>query len=1343
MSSPNGPRSLAETLKSGALALALLCLSSTATAALNVDVEITPTNPEPGERIFVRLTVTNDGGGTESNVSVEFPFPAELSSTSDGFFSDGGDCTSVVGSAAFCENPEVAFWNLGDLAAGTGITVYAAPAVDLLTADGAMVTFDVDALINGVINDSTTAEATVQASRRFDLAISADAEPVSPDDIVSFELTFGNRTGEATSNTELRFPLPTGTTFVAADQGGSLDNGDVVWDLGLLNPGVSGRRQVSISVDSSSYSVGDIVSVDAVQIAGDVNFVNETASQTATLRVENLPDLALALDTDATPLRQNLFSPTLLTVTNRTGSAMFGVRVELYIPPGVLDITDLLLSDGGDCTSVVGSASSCASGELGFWDIGTLGPGMGKTVSIVPTPRSELADGEIIPLFARATSDNTTVRWEKRAFHLEENRTFNLEVGVDQEPVEPGDVLSYELTFGNSSGTATSNSELRFPLPPGTIFVSADGGGSEDNGDVVWDLGLINPGEGGRRRVSITVEGSSFASGDIVTVDAVQVSGTSNFVTQLSRQNVSTRVEALPDLALEIDTQAAPTKPGLRAPVHLTVTNRTGAVMSGVRADLFLPRGLSDITDLLLSDGGDCNSVFGSASSCASGETATWNIGTLGPRTGKTVTIFPTPAPGLTDADIVPFVARATSDSTSDRWERRAYLIEPDRSLELEVQVNQEPVVPDEILTYELTFGNSSGTATTNTELRFPLPSGTTFVSADGGGALQGGAIVWDLGILNPGIGGRRSVSITVDGTSYAAGDIVQVDAAQISGDSNFSTQETRQVVTTRVEAASNLAFEFSTGASPARQEGTSPLHLTVTNPTGAVLSGVQVEVWLPNGLLNINDLALSDGGDCTSIFGSAGSCASGELAFWDIGSLPPGAGKTVSIAVVPEAAGVDGEILSFIARAYSDSSTDQWERRAQYLESQRALELQVDAEQELVAPADILAYELSFANQSSDVATDSELRFPLPTGTSFVSASGTHSLDGNDVVWSIGRLEAGESGMRTVTVQLDNLPGGGEIVLADAVSLDSTQTLSIQAQRATRVKADGSAQIALELDPVFNLPGESFLSELTVDNTTGVQLADVTLELIFPDFLADLPDTEISDGGDCNSVIGSASSCASGESVIWNLGALDANSSAIVSIPPTVRSGFGEPPIGTLVNFYARVRTPSADGAFESRTLIIGNPEIPDVPEMDVEGNDQIISNGDDTPTTVDGTDFGTSSLDGGFVDQTFVVVNAGSAPLLLNGNPIVDISGAGSESFTVLQQPLGRVEAGEESEFVIRFEPCAAGNQSALVTIANNDDDESPYTFTILGEGEVNPDLIFEDDFELGCGSGPLPGR
>lgn len=1333
--------SIPQTLQLCVLTL-LICLSGPAVAALNVEAEVTPTNPEPGERLFVRLTVTNDGVSSESDVSVEFPFPAGLSSTLDGFLSDGGDCTPDVGSNASCQDTETAFWNLGDLEAGSGVSVYVAPAVDPGTLAGTDITFDVDALINGVISDSVAAAASVQASRRFDLAVNADAEPISPDDVVTFELTFGNRSTEATSNTELRFPLPPGTTLVSADEGGSPSGGDVVWDLGLLNPGVGGRRRVSITVGAASYSDGDIVHVDAVEISGDVNFVTETTSQPATLRVESLPELLLSIDTDVSPVIPNVSSPTLITVTNPSGSPLFGVRLELYVPNHVNDLLDQLLSDGGDCTAVLGSNASCASGELAFWDIGTLGPGLGKTVSILPTPASDLADGEVIQLFARVGADDTQVRWEKRSVYVEEGRTFNLQVDTDQEPVEPGDVLSYEITFGNGSGVAATGTELRFPLPPGTTFDSADGDGATDNGDVVWDLGTVNPGEGGRRRLNLLVEGASYDSGDIVVVDAVNISGTSEFVERESRQVVSTRVEALSSLALEIATQAAPTKPSLRSPIHLTVTNRTGAVMSDVRVELFMPRGISDVLDLLLSDAGDCTATFGSNASCASGEVAFWDVGSLGPGTGKTVSIFPTPASTLVDADILTYVARATSSNTGDRWERRSYLINSSRALELEVQADREPVAPDEVLTYQVTYGNSGLAGTTNTELRFPLPPGTTFVSADGDGALDGNDVVWDLDILNPGVGGRRSVSVTVNSSDYAAGDIVVADAVQITGVSNFTTQETRQVVTTRVEPAANLLFEFTTGESAIRPGDTSALQLTVTNPTGTVQSDVQVELWLPNDLVNISDLALSDGGDCTAVFGSNSSCASGELAFWNVGTLAPGAGKTLTIPVSPSGSVSDAEILPFEARAFSNTVTDQWERRSHFVQADHELELQIDAEQELLAPADVLMYELAFANQSVEVATDSELRFTIPEGTSYVSAGGTHSLDGSDVVWETGRLEAGEAGIRTVTVQLDTPPTGGELLLAD-VMLTSTQTIPTQAQRATRVRADGTVSIELELDPVFNLQGDAFLAEVTVSNTTGIQLSDVTVELIFPDFLADLADADISDGGDCNAIIGSNSSCASGETVIWNFASLDSDSSAIVSIPPTVRSGSGEAATGTLVDFYARLRTPSADGAFETRTLIIGNPEIPDVPEMDIEGNDQIISNGDDTPTTVDGTDFGTSSLDGGMVDRTFVVVNAGSAPLLLDGNPIVDISGAGSDSFTVQQQPLGQIEAGEESEFVIRFEPCAAGNQSALVTIANNDDDESPYTFTILGEGEVNPDLIFEDDFELGCGSGPLPGR
>ena len=63
--------------------------------------------------------------------------------------------------------------------------------------------------------------------------------------------------------------------------------------------------------------------------------------------------------------------------------------------------------------------------------------------------------------------------------------------------------LRYELSFGNQSDTATTDTELRFPLPAGTSLVEASDGGSQVGNEVVWDLGTLNPGDSDKRRVTV------------------------------------------------------------------------------------------------------------------------------------------------------------------------------------------------------------------------------------------------------------------------------------------------------------------------------------------------------------------------------------------------------------------------------------------------------------------------------------------------------------------------------------------------------------------------------------------------------------------------------------------------------------------------------------------------------------------------------------------------------------------------------------------------------------------------------------------------------------------------
>ncbi|MGJ3230774.1 MAG: Calx-beta domain-containing protein [Oceanicaulis sp.] len=125
--------------------------------------------------------------------------------------------------------------------------------------------------------------------------------------------------------------------------------------------------------------------------------------------------------------------------------------------------------------------------------------------------------------------------------------------------------------------------------------------------------------------------------------------------------------------------------------------------------------------------------------------------------------------------------------------------------------------------------------------------------------------------------------------------------------------------------------------------------------------------------------------------------------------------------------------------------------------------------------------------------------------------------------------------------------------------------------------------------------------------------------------------------------------------------------------------------------------------------------------PEIAVAGlNDTDIGNGDTTPAAADGSDFGeTGSSEGDPITRTFTITNSGDAVLNL-GADAVSISGAAQSDFTVTTQPDASVAAeGGTTSFVISFDPSAEGLREAAVSIANDDLDESPFTFSIAGTG------------------------
>ena len=75
-----------------------------------------------------------------------------------------------------------------------------------------------------------------------------------------------------------------------------------------------------------------------------------------------------------------------------------------------------------------------------------------------------------------------------------------------------------------------------------------------------------------------------------------------------------------------------------------------------------------------------------------------------------------------------------------------------------------DPVIAGEDLTYTVVVANDGPSAATNVVVSDPVPAGTSFVSADGGGVEAAGTVTWNLGTLADGASATLHVTVHVNG---------------------------------------------------------------------------------------------------------------------------------------------------------------------------------------------------------------------------------------------------------------------------------------------------------------------------------------------------------------------------------------------------------------------------------------------------------------------------------------------------------------------------------------------------------------------------------------------------
>jgi uncharacterized repeat protein (TIGR01451 family) len=798
---------------------------------------------------------------------------------------------------------------LGNIAGGAGVTVSMPMIPTVGLSPGRLVNVEAFVTADGGIQSVSDHTVTIDNDNALILEVDDDRDAALPGEQLVFNLTYGNRSLVTVTNGQLTFPLPSGTTLVSSG-GGSSSGTAVTWGLGSLLAGQGGRKQVILTVNAGVLP-GSLLPVDAATLSGS-GAVPESARATSQTRVDSNAPLDVAFEVNPDPARSSEQLRSAVTVTNRSGSALFNVTLRVRIPQEVDDFGGALLSSGGNCSSI-GNTNCENFGDFAIWSLGNLAGGAGVTVSLPMVVTAALAPGRLINQEAFATADGGNQSVREHTVVIDTDNALNLEVDDDRDAVLPGESLIYNLTYGNRSGTSVSTASLTFPIPVGTTLVSSPGG-TVAGGIVTWSLGTLVAGQGGRQQVVVTINGGT-TPGTILRVNAASLTG-SGLVPEIARATSQTRVDAVAAVGLAIEMNPDPARSSERLRGAVTITNRTGAALFNVALRVRIPALVDDFGGAILSPGGSC-AFIGNTNCENSGDFAVWSFPVVPAGAGYTLTLPMVVTSAISAGRLINLEAFLTADGGYQAVADQTVIVDTSNALTLEVDDDRDAVLPGETLTYSLTFGNRSISSVSGGQLSFPIPEGTTLISRTGG-TLSGSRVTWNLGTLTAGSGGRRLVRVAVP-AGASPGTILSVNNAVLTG-TGFSPQSDRAIARTRIDQSRAQSITLS-AVDPIQPAQTLSTSITVRNDSGSTLFGVVLRARIPAEVNAFAGALLSSGGSCAFI-GNTNCENFGDLATWTLGTVLAGASNTVTMPPVVTAGVANGRLIPIEAEVRDDSGT-------------------------------------------------------------------------------------------------------------------------------------------------------------------------------------------------------------------------------------------------------------------------------------------------------------------------------------------------------------------------------------------------------------------------------------
>ncbi len=576
------------------------------------------------------------------------------------------------------------------------------------------------------------------------------------------------------------------------------------------------------------------------------------------------------------------------------------------------------------------------------------------------------------------------------------------------ETVRPGDLARYTLTAANGGGSEVENVRVEILLPANiTGFYSGDAVGSglacvgnsfcSPGETIAWVVGDLAAGESRdvvyQTRIPVNAE-----DGAATTQLAVSADNTSDVTFS---HDLSIDDGLL--FQLNVAADRGPAVPGTPMTYTVTYGNVGASSPSGTVLTAELPDGAAF--------------VGATGGGAEAGGVVTWALGTVGVGASGQVRFTVRPDAGLSPGAVLKTVATIAPGSGSAPSTQSTHRLPASEAqpLHLAYHVSQTTVGTGELVSLSLTVSNTSGADLTDVAAEVLLPAGITgFYTGDAVGAGLGCVgnsfcdpgedMAWAVGDLAPG------QSRTVHALTRVQGDAAQGEVLRsVVNVTSLSTSPQQLMRDLSVDPSPILRLTLSPDDGPAVSGETQTFTLTFGNVGSAPAPDVVLTATIPEGTA----LASATGG---------GTQSDGTVR-WALGTFGPERGGRVSFTVDVPATLDPGSLLTSQARIDLDRTTEVPVRSTATVPvgTARPLQLTYTVSPTVLAPGDVIQFELTATNASGADLTDVVAEILLPASISgFYSNTaigmglfcvGNSFCDpGEDIAWAVGDLAPGQS---------------------------------------------------------------------------------------------------------------------------------------------------------------------------------------------------------------------------------------------------------------------------------------------------------------------------------------------